>query len=118
MAWMKIRQIGLLVGGVALASCGSPPDLDTHAILEAMRAIPGVEDVHHLHVWQMQEHEHALDAHIVIEEGIWMEADRVKLAVKTALRDRFGLSHITLELECHAHACKAPQEIGHAAPTM
>jgi cobalt-zinc-cadmium efflux system protein len=96
---------------------GSPPDLDTHAILGAMRAVQGVEDVHHLHLWQMQEHEPALDAHIVIKEGAWNEADRIKITVKTALRDGFGLSHITLELECHVHACKDPQAIGHATTT-
>ena len=62
----------------------------------------------------MQEHEPALDAHIAIKEGVWNEAGQVKRTVKAALRDRFGLSHITLEMECCAHACKAPQEGGHA----
>ena len=96
---------------------GGPPDLDTQAILLAMRAVSGVDEVHHLHLWQMQEHEPALDAHIVIDEGDWNQADKVKRAVKAVLRDGFGLTHITLELECHAHACKGPQEIGHAEPT-
>ena len=112
--WQSVSEIG---GAVRILMLGSPPDQDMHAILGAMRAVPGVEDVHHLHLWQMQEHEHALDAHVVIKEGVWTEADRVKLAVKTALRDGFGLSHITLELECHAHACKDPQEVGHATTT-
>ena len=111
--WQSVTEIG---GSVRILMLGSPPDLDIHAILEAIHAVPDVEDVHHLHLWQMQEHEQALDAHVVIKEGVWMEADSVKLAVKAALRDGFGLSHFTLELECHVHACKDPQEVGHAAP--
>ncbi|MEY8095899.1 cation diffusion facilitator family transporter [Falsihalocynthiibacter sp. S25ZX9] len=108
--WQSVTEIG---GAVRILMLGSPPDLDTRAILKAIRAVSGVEDVHHLHLWQMQEHESAVDAHIVIKAGVWNEADRVKLAVKDALRDGFGLSHITLELECHVHACKDPQEVGH-----
>lgn len=109
--WQSITEIG---GSVRILMLGTPPEQDIHTILGAMRAIQGVEDVHHLHLWQMQEHEQALDAHIVIKEGIWAEADCVKLAIKTVLRDEFGLSHITLEMECHAHACKDAQEVGHA----
>ena len=108
--WQSVTEIG---GSVRILMLGSPPDLDTHAILGVMRAVPGVEDVHHLHLWQMQEHQPAVDAHVVINEGIWSEADRVKDTLKEALRDGYGLSHITLELECHAHACKDPQEVGH-----
>ncbi len=109
--WQSVSEIG---GSVRILMLGSPPDLDAQAVLTAMRAVPGVENVHHVHLWQMQEHEFALDAHIVIADGLWSDADRVKLAVKTHLQNRFGLSHVTLELECHVHACKYPQEIGHA----
>lgn len=108
--WQSVTEIG---GAVRILMLGSPPDLDTQAVLSVMHAVPGVEDVHHVHLWQMQEHETALDAHIVIEDGVWSEADRVKTAVKAALRDGFGLSHVTLELECHIHACTDSQEIGH-----
>jgi cobalt-zinc-cadmium efflux system protein len=109
--WQAVTEIG---GSIRILMLGSPPDLDTQTILEAMRAVAGV---HHLHLWQMQEHEPALDAHVVIKDGVWSEADQVKSAMKTVLRGQFGLTHITLELECHAHACKDPQQVGHAAET-
>jgi cobalt-zinc-cadmium efflux system protein len=103
--WQAVTEIG---GSIRILMLGSPPDLDTQTILEAMRAVVGLESVHHLHLWQMQEHEPALDAHLVIKDGVWSEADQVKSAMKTVLRDQFGLTHITLELECHAHDCKDP----------
>lgn len=112
--WQAVTEIG---GSIRILMLGSPPDLDTQTILEAMRAVAGVASVHHLHLWQMQEHEPALDAHVVIKDGVWSEADQVKSAMKTVLRDQFGLTHITLELECHAHDCKDPQQVGHAAET-
>jgi len=112
--WQSITEIG---GSVRILMLGSPPDLDTPAVLKAIRSVEGVENVHHLHLWQMQEHQSALDAHIVIKEGRWNEADRVKEAVKIALRDRFGLSHITLELERHGFDCEDVQVVGHTSAT-
>lgn len=112
--WQSITEIG---GSVRILMLGSPPDMDTQAVLAAMRGVSGVGDVHHLHLWQMQEHQSALNAHIVIKEGRWNEADRVKEAVKIALRDRFGLSHITLDLERHGFECEDLQVVGHTSAT-
>jgi cobalt-zinc-cadmium efflux system protein len=110
--WQSVSEIG---GAIRILMLGSPPDIDTRAILTAIGKVQGVKDVHHLHLWQMQEHQAALDAHIVIKQGDWSDADDIKQAVKSALHDGFGLTHITLELECHIHACKDPQEVGHSA---
>ncbi len=109
--WQSATEIG---GAIRILMLGSPPDLDTRAILTAIRAMPGVAGLHHLHLWQMQEHEPALDGHLVIQKGRWSDADQVKTEVKAALQERFGIFHVTLELECSVHACKNPQDIGHA----
>ena len=45
--WQSVTEIG---GSVRILMLGSPPDLDTHAILGEMRTVPGPEDVHHLHL--------------------------------------------------------------------
>ena len=108
--WQSVSEIG---GAIRILMLGSPPDLDTRAVIAAIRAVGGVAGMHHLHLWQMQEHQPALDAHIVITAEDWAQADAIKTAVKTALRDEFGLSHITLEPECDLHACNDPLEVGH-----
>lgn len=108
--WQSVSEIG---GAIHILMLGSPPDLDTRAVLAAIRSTQGVTDVHHLHLWQMQEHQPALDAHIVMAADDWAKADAIKAAVKTALRDDFGLSHITLELECDLRACKDQLDVGH-----
>ena len=110
--WQSAGEIG---GTIRILMLGSPPELDSRSVLGAMRGVAGVEGVHHLHLWQLQEHEPALDAHVVIEEGMWGVADGVKRALKSVLRHEFGLTHITLELECHVHACEAPRDVGHVS---
>jgi cobalt-zinc-cadmium efflux system protein len=71
-----------------------------------------VSGIHHAHFWQMDERRAALDAHIVIAEGRWSEADAIKERIKAALSNRFDIAHTTLELECARHACDAPSEFG------
>jgi len=107
--WMSFSEIG---GVIRILMLGSPPELHAGEVLKAIEAIDGVSGAHHLHLWQMQEHEAALDAHLVIDTGRWGEADTIKQTVKTALKDRFGLAHTTLEIECALHACIGAEAIG------
>jgi cobalt-zinc-cadmium efflux system protein len=112
--WQSFIGIGPVIRIVML---GSPPDLDADKILAHICAVDGVASAHHLHLWQMQEHENALDAHLVISDGKWNNADAVKNEVKRLLGENFSIFHSTLEVECWAHACTDPIMIGHRAST-
>ena len=109
--WMSFSEIG---GVIRILMLGSPPEMHAGEVLRAIEATDGVIGVHHLHVWQMQEHEAALDAHLVIDAGRWGDADAIKQAVKTVLKQDFGLGHTTLEIECALHACIGADAIGDA----
>ena len=107
--WQSFREIGPVIRILML---GSPPDIETRGVLDAVRDVPGVTGIHHAHFWQMNEHHAALDAHVVIEEGRWNDADAIKERIKSVLSDSFDIEHTTLELECARHACDAPSEFG------
>jgi len=107
--WQSFREIGPVIRILML---GSPPEIETEAVLHTVRGIDGVTGIHHAHFWQMDEHRAALDAHIVIAEGRWNDADAVKDRIKAALSDQFDIEHTTLELECARHACDDPSKFG------
>jgi cobalt-zinc-cadmium efflux system protein len=92
---------------------GAPDGIDTQEVITAVRGVAGVADLHHLHLWQMQEHDAALQAHIVIKAGSWGQADAIKAQIKAQLEDQFGIKHTTLEMECTAHVCDDAPLIGH-----
>lgn len=108
--WHVLSEIGDVLRILLL---GSPPGIESEAVAQTMEAVDGVQEVHHLHLWAMQEHAAAVEAHLVIEPGAWTHADDIKAQVKTALRDRYDIAHSTLELECAAHACTGARRIGH-----
>jgi cobalt-zinc-cadmium efflux system protein len=108
--WHVKSEFGEVVRVLML---GSPQHLDTDEIISAIETTQGVESIHHVHLWAMQERSAALEAHLVIAQGSWAQADEIKAAVKALLGDQFDISHSTLEMECSRHACVDPNRIGH-----
>ena len=94
--YLALTEIG---GPVRTLMLGSPPDIDTDAGIAAVSEIDGVEEVHHAHFWQMEEHAVALDTHVVVPRDRWGEIEDIKAAIKSRLKDEFDVEHSTLEFE-------------------
>jgi len=75
---------------------GVPESVDLHAVQAFLQALPGVTQVHDLHVWAMGTSEIALTAHLVMPQG---HADDAFLQHATEqLHDRFEIEHVTLQV--------------------
>ncbi len=114
--------IGLVVAAVILGSTwqllndslrlsldGVPSNIDLDDVLTDLRAVTGVQDVHHVHVWAMSTSENALTAHLVLAPDL---TDTQVSALKHDARHRLehrNISHATLETEtkeeCEAEEC-------------
>jgi cobalt-zinc-cadmium efflux system protein len=92
--WQGFTQIPKVIH---LLMEGTPEGLSLEAVTSAMEAVDGVNNVHHVHVWQLDEHRNALEAHVVLEESIDM--DTLKIRLKKLLHDQFEIEHSTLEFE-------------------
>jgi cobalt-zinc-cadmium efflux system protein len=88
----------LLSESVNLALQGVPKDVDLDKVEHYLSALPGIAKVHDLHVWAMSTTEIALTAHLVKPDG---DLDDPLLdRIQHELHDRFGIEHITVQLEC------------------
>ncbi len=76
---------------------GTPEDISIAEVIEVMEEVPSVSNVHHVHLWQLDEHRNGLEAHVVIDD--FMESEVVKAALKHELEHRFAIVHSTLEFE-------------------
>jgi cobalt-zinc-cadmium efflux system protein len=91
------RTWGLLRQAVHVLMEGVPPHLDPREIEDAMRDSHGVRAVHDLHVWTLTSGRDALSAHVHVDdlaEGRHVQGDLQRL-----LRERFGIDHLTIQLE-------------------
>lgn len=108
--YLSFTEIG---GPIRTLMLGSPPDIDGAQVADALRKVEGVKDVHHVHLWQMQEHAVALDCHIVIDPASADRIDAIKNSVKDMLSEQFSIGHSTLELETSDQTCCDAQTFGH-----
>jgi cobalt-zinc-cadmium efflux system protein len=86
---------------IAVLLESTPSDLDLAQLTATMAAVPGVGEVHDLHVWSLSSEMRVLSAHMVLTGHPTLEeAQLVGDQVKAAIAGPFCISHSTLELEC------------------
>lgn len=91
--WHIGTEIGPVFRTLMLAA---PPGSDPGAVLSALRALPGVSDAHHLHLWQIDEKRTAASVHLVVGQGDHFAITR---AAKELMAHEHGIAHATIEIE-------------------
>lgn len=76
---------------------GTPENISIDDVINAMESVEGVSNVHHVHIWQLDEHKNALEAHVVIAN--FNQSETIKIALKSQLGQNYSIIHSTLEFE-------------------
>lgn len=108
--YLGLTEIGGTIRTLMLAS---PTDIDTDAVIQTLLDIEGVIDLHHVHFWQMGEHDSSLEAHVVVEDSLWDQLENTKYRIKRVLEQEFDINHSTLEFEHPDHTHKGARIYGH-----
>ena len=104
--YILYMSFGMLKKTSRILMEGTPTNLSVDEIKEALQNLDGIENVHHIHVWELDEHHRALEAHVVIGEACSMEdLESFKATVKTCLGKHFSIHHSTLEFESAENRC-------------
>ncbi|CAB4767550.1 unannotated protein [freshwater metagenome] len=96
-AFVAVRA--LLLGREVLAVLGqhAPAQLDIDSLIRDLESLPGVRDLHDLHVWTLTSGMEVATAHLVVEAG--PTADDILATAQRVLQDEHGISHATLQVE-------------------
>lgn len=92
-AWNLVSE------AVAILMESTPHHIDADEVHDCLMNLPGTSEVHDLHIWTITSGVEALSAHIVVEDGQTHEA--ILTQVRNELHARFGIDHITIQLEPH-----------------
>ena len=92
--WVLPRTWTLLKASVNVLMEGVPEGVDLDTLRAELTALPGVEDVHDLHVWSITSGENSLTVHLTVEQ-----APPGLLASVQAVAARHGIDHATVQLE-------------------
>jgi cobalt-zinc-cadmium efflux system protein len=100
-AVIAFQAVGILRASVAVLLESTPADVDLEDLTATMARVPGVAEVHDLHVWSLSSEMRLLSAHLALSGHPTLEeAQVVAEQVKAAIALPYGIAHSTLELEC------------------
>ncbi len=108
---------GLFRQSLHLLFDGVPQDVDLAAVRQRLLGLPGVADVHDLHVWAMGTSDIALTAHLVVQhsgQGGEQSGASLLHEAEHELHEHFEIRHVTLQLETPAYALQCGLRLGSA----
>jgi cobalt-zinc-cadmium efflux system protein len=112
-AIILISTWALLRDSIDLVLDAVPRGIDPGAVQSFLEKLPGVAEIHHLHVWGLSTTETACTAHVVKREP--QLDDELLKQIAHELHDRFGIEHTTIQFECRGGSGCPTEHKAHAA---
>lgn len=112
--WKRVDSIiSFVIGGIILIGAyrlvmesvhilleSTPKDVDLNEVIDGVKTIEGVRDLHHVHLWTITSGIYALSAHVLIEDQMTSLSSQILEDINHFLRDRFNIDHATIQFEC------------------
>jgi cobalt-zinc-cadmium efflux system protein len=92
-------SIGIIRESLNILLEGTPSGMELQRIEDVIRAIPGVNDVHDLHVWSIGSDTHSLSCHVAIGDMPASESEGILRLVREQMDERFHIHHTTIQFE-------------------
>lgn len=94
--------LGIVIdsGNILLESL--PKGMKLESVANAMLGVPGVREVHDMHIWSLGSESHTLSCHVQILDMPTSESERISQRIQEVLASEFGIRHTTIQFE-HTH---------------
>ncbi|WP_372755693.1 cation diffusion facilitator family transporter [Labilibaculum sp.] len=97
---------GLIKESIRILMQFAPHSINLKQIQEKMKAIDEIENMHHVHVWQLDDKQINFEAHISFKEDLLLsEVKQIMSKLEHMLHDEFEINHVTLQPELNG-SCK------------
>jgi cobalt-zinc-cadmium efflux system protein len=78
---------------------GRPRGMHVEEVARAVLTVSGVQEVHDLHIWSLGGGHNALSCHVRVPDMHMDEGEKLLAAIRAAVTSKFGIDHITVQLE-------------------
>lgn len=95
--------VGIIIDSTNILLESLPKGMSLPEVASAMLKVPGVREVHDVHVWSLGSDSHALSCHVQILDMPTSESERIGQRIREVLSSEFGIKHTTIQFE-HTHA--------------
>ncbi|MEE3165166.1 MAG: cation diffusion facilitator family transporter [Pseudomonadota bacterium] len=97
--YILLQTFKMFPNSVNFLMDATPNNISIEDVKTSMSLIEGVEDVHHIHVWNLDEQRVALEAHVVTGAESLKDNATIKETIKKSLQEKYDINHSTLEFE-------------------
>lgn len=99
------ESLQILWRALGIFMLATPGHLSLIEVKEAVLAVPGVESMHHVHLWEVAEQDIHFEAHISVADQPLHATETIRHAIEESLHDHFAITHVTLQIEPVGSAC-------------
>jgi cobalt-zinc-cadmium efflux system protein len=92
-------SIGILRQSSHILLEGRPQEMSVEDVARAVLTVPGVQEVHDVHIWSLGDAHNALSLHARIPDMHLDECERILSDIQEKVADKFGIGHTTVQLE-------------------
>lgn len=90
----------ILKNSISILLMSAPPGIKISAIEERLKEVEGISDIHHVHIWRLDDNTIHFEAHMRANENLSLkETDDLRKKAENILVGSFGIAHVTLQIE-------------------
>lgn len=93
-SWQIVRE------AIHIIMMGAPAGIDLQQIRQAIEALPEVIDIHHMHIWMLDDHHIHFEGHVTTHDIPISQTDAILRTITALLQEKFGIDHVTIQFEC------------------
>ncbi|MBV5314027.1 MAG: cation transporter [Prolixibacteraceae bacterium] len=98
--YILVHTFKILKESVGILMQFAPAEIDQKELIAVLQDIPEIKSVHHVHLWQLADHQVYFEAHLVLCENLPVsESHAITQKAKQLLSSRFGIYHTTFQYE-------------------
>jgi cobalt-zinc-cadmium efflux system protein len=92
--WVVLKQ------AVEILMQGTPEDLDLTEVKEALEDLPEIDNIHHVHAWNLNDNEIHFECHVDLNDDIRVsQTEKIKDKIHEILLNKFNITHVTIQYE-------------------
>jgi cobalt-zinc-cadmium efflux system protein len=78
----------------------SPAEIDINDLQRTLEAIPGIKNIHHLHLWKLNDADIHFEAHVDVDDVLLSRTVDIRRDIEKCLHEKNHINHTTLQFEC------------------
>lgn len=98
--YILIEAYKILKEAIDILMMSNIEGIDLEEIRLIVEKIPGVKNIHHVHLWKLNDNETHFEAHIEVEDMTVSKTSEIQKLISAELQNRYEINHTTLQFEC------------------